>query len=187
MMYLFLNNEFQVIILESILGSISPDVHVPDILNIKEKLMYTSLMSSHELSRLSSSRLLASFVNKLKDPMASELMLSITDEIFKKLATPLEASLKYNFAVLFSWLVKGLVLKGDPSVDGYISQWFNLLGKEDIGRMMAEVFRTLFEEDRLYLNLNSHCNYRYIFLLKVLLLILVYGAQKFYTYSEFYG
>lgn len=142
------------------MGSVKPEIIIPDVLLIANKLINAALTSANESTLLSSSRLLASFVNKSEQTLALDLLIRIVENIFKQLEKTSDVALKFNCGILFTWVIKGVILRGEPDVEESVSKWFDLLGREDVGQVVAENFGIVLIEDELYLNWESHCNIR---------------------------
>ena len=145
--------------LEAILGSIHSKVDIPNISNVLEKLMVTALNSEEDLIRLSSSRLLATLINKTEESLALTLLKKLMEHILMQLNSPLNSS-KFNCSYLFTWIMKGVILRGNLYFEECIVKWFELIGREDIGRFMVKNLPIIFTSEDLYLTLDSHCNVR---------------------------
>lgn len=111
---------------------------------------------------MSAFRLLASFVNKWPDNDARDLLERLNGEIFANLTAESGGIAKSNSAKLFTWIMKGIILRGSVLLDEWIPKWFHLLNREDVGNVIADGFSIVLDEDQFYLNLSSHCNIKYV-------------------------
>lgn len=148
------------VIIEAVLGSVRPEVVIPDISTIRNLLLSTVLSSPNENTRLHSSRLLASIINKSEESVASDILNHTFETIYSELDKPTELSLKCSCAFLFTWMIKGVMLRGKPSFEECLFKWFDMLGREDVGEHIAEGFQVVLQDEEMYLNFESHCNVR---------------------------
>lgn len=143
--------------LEAILGSIRPNVEVHSLSILISSLTSLSLKSTNEIIANSASRLLASILNKSNNKDAHDLLDAVTSQVFENINNDtISLPIKFNSTKLLNWIMKGIILRGIPSLEEWIMKWFDLLNRDDIGGCVAEGFGIVIAEDDI-LNLDNHC------------------------------
>lgn len=135
-------------------GSVRPDVRLDRLPSLAMRLVTLSLSSEDEWVRTSSSRLLASMLNKRADDSLFEL---VCEEVFKALDKTLITE-RLNGARLLTWIVKALLLANANNLESVLYKWFDLLDREDVGEVVVDGVQIVLQQENLFLNMDSHCN-----------------------------
>ncbi|KAL0270203.1 UNVERIFIED_CONTAM: hypothetical protein PYX00_007685 [Menopon gallinae] len=153
-------HELNVVLLEALIGSARASVKLDRFKTLPDMLITLSLTSGNEWVRTSSSRLLASIVNKWADDSLFE---SVCKSVFAALEETSPMSKRSNGARLLTWITKGLLLANSNHLESILSRWFDLLDREDVGEVVVEGFQVVLQEENLFLNMDSHCNVKILY------------------------
>lgn len=146
---------------EAVFGCLHCHIPLPEVRSLCCLLYKISVGTPFNSVHTSSSRLCASFVNKM--PMASlEDTLSDLDTLLQSSCTQgsvQEVGLSASFC---GWIVKGLSMRGYTKLEMWIDKLIKYVGADDkhIAMMAAQCFRVIMDDSPIYLNEGSHCTVR---------------------------
>uniref|UniRef100_A0A1B6CXX0 MMS19 nucleotide excision repair protein n=4 Tax=Clastoptera arizonana TaxID=38151 RepID=A0A1B6CXX0_9HEMI len=145
-----------VLLLESLVGSLRAEVQPISLLRLETILLPLAIHSTHQITHISTVRLIATVINKIEENGISAALNVIFKNIESSLISKCEEE-KERALMLITYITKSLALRGHPDMDTWLERQIQMLGDNSLGALAAEGFQILMEEPKLYLSSKSNC------------------------------
>ncbi|XP_050420718.1 MMS19 nucleotide excision repair protein homolog isoform X2 [Adelges cooleyi] len=153
---------YLIILLESILNSLNPNIEIQNVTIIVRNCIEISTHTKVSLSSLFASRLAATLINKYFNGDEYDVHLHEYNLILEN--TLKSSNLCKEKAInQISWITKALVLKGHSKMFLWLDWLIDLLENPEYGKIASTGFQMLATSDSQYLNIKCFCSVRLLY------------------------